>query len=300
MLFWYLTLVVMVETMTYDTELSEKTTLDEQLALSWLQSSVLERPIDPIQHALCLFGNYVEQQDLTKIDRRTPLGRFLRIARYGDHVWEASKKYDIPFDYFFALIMVESQWNTASINEADGGVGFIHFQPDVAKEYGMKVFTDNPKYSQYDFATLQKKGKSKVEIYKIHGRILTWLMGKSMSTLEQLDDRFHTIKCIQATARYLHKIKSKYVDKKMAKECTNSSWDIYKKDSEFDFAWMLTLNWFNKWPNRFAVNFAGGSHIKNIKTNLRAMRSYWSYVAEQMMKWRSYQDIFLGLQKIKL
>jgi hypothetical protein len=70
-------------------------------------------------------------------------------------------------------------------------------------------------------------------------------MGKSMSALEKLDDRFHTSKCIDATAKYLRKIRN-YVDGHKDAACKDASRDVYKKDKSFDFDRMLTLNGFNK------------------------------------------------------
>ncbi len=244
------------------------------------------------------FGHFLEQQDLTKIERTTTLWRYLRIARYRDDIKKSAEIYGIPFEYLFALIMVESQGNTWSINERDGWAGFIHFQPDVAKEYGLKLFTDTKKYAQYDFTTLSDQWRSKEKIYKKHGELLQKLMGKSMAELEKLDDRFHTTKCITATAKYLAKIK-KNVDKKKNSMCKDASWNTYKHDTEFDFDWMLTLNGFNKWPNRFTVGFADGSHIKNIKNNLSAMRTYEQYVHHMIHLWTSDQNIFDGLQTTK-
>ena len=70
-------------------------------------------------------------------------------------------------------------------------------------------------------------------------------MGKSMAELEKLDDRFHTTKCIDATAAYLAKIK-KQVDKNKDKACDAASRNVYKNDTTYSFDWMLTLNGFNK------------------------------------------------------
>lgn len=252
------------------------------------------------------FWHFLEKQELWTIDRATTLGRYVRISRYRDHIKEAADKYGVPFDYLFALIMVESQGNTASINENDWWAGFIHFQPDVAKEYDMKLFTDNKKYKEYSFEHMKKKWKTKKEIYKKHGEILQGLMDKSMAELEQLDDRFHTTKCINATATYLAKIK-KQVDKNKDKACDDDSWNTYKNDIIYDFDRMLTLNGFNKWYGydkkadtyRFTIGFEDGSHVKNIKHNLDKMRKYDEYVKDMIKEWKSNDDIFKGLKTTK-
>lgn len=252
------------------------------------------------------FWNFLETQDLTVINRSTTLWRYVRVARYIDHIQTSANQYGIPFEYLFALIMVESQGNTASINENDGWAGFIHFQPDVAKEYGMKIFTDNKKYKQYDFGTMQKQGKSKKEIYTKHGEILQWLMNKSMWELEQLDDRFHTSKCIDATAKYLAKIK-KQVDKNKNSACIDPSRNVYKNDTVYNFDRILTLNGFNKWfgydkklkQYRFTIWFEGGSHVRNLKSNLSDMRAYDTYVKNMIRQGKSNEEIFKGLQTTK-
>lgn len=252
------------------------------------------------------FWNFLETQDLTVISRSTTLWRYVRVSRYRDHIQESSDRYWVPFEYLFALIMVESQGNTASINENDGWAGFIHFQPDVAKEYGMKVFTDNVKYAKYDFGTMKKQWKTKKEIYKKHGEVLQGLMDKSMSELEQLDDRFNTTKCIDATATYLAKIK-KQVDKNKHKACGHASRDVYKNDTIYNFDWMLTLNGFNKWYGydknvgnyRFTIGFEQWSHVKNIKHNLDMMRQYEFFVKDMIRQGKSNEEIFNGLQTTK-
>ena len=70
-------------------------------------------------------------------------------------------------------------------------------------------------------------------------------MNKSMAELEQLDERFHTSKCIDATAKYLAKIK-KQVDKNKDAACNHPSWDVHKNNTIYDLDRMLTLNGFNK------------------------------------------------------
>ncbi len=252
------------------------------------------------------FWNFLETQDLTAIDRSTTLWRYVRVARYVDHIQASAEQYHIPFEYLFALIMVESQGNTASINEADGWAWFIHFQPDVAKEYGLKVFTDNAKYKQYDYTTMRKKWIKQADIYKKHGEVLEGLMNKSMAELEQLDERFHTSKCIDATAKYLAKIK-KQVDKNKDAACNHPSWDVHKNNTIYDLDRMLTLNGFNKWfgydkkikQYRFTLNFETWTHVKNIKNNLSDMRAYDEYVKNMIRQGKSNEEILQGLQTTK-
>ena len=288
-------------TTTTTTTNSSGTLPDKKDADTIQQDSLKTAQLDSVTHVkLVEFGHFLKKQSLWKIDKSTTLWRYVRIMRYRDQIEAAAKEYDIPFEYFFALIMVESEGNTASINETDGWAGFIHFQPDVAKQFGLKVFTDDPKYKQYDVATMKKQWKTLHEIYKIHGKLLKNIIkNKWMAELEKLDGRFNIWDCIEITAKYLHQIKENNVDKHKDETCKDASWNVYKNDTIFDFDWMLALNGFNKWPTHFDVNFKKGNHVKNIKMNLTDMRKYEIYVKNMIHQGKSDQEIFDGLQTTK-
>jgi hypothetical protein len=90
-------------------------------------------------------------------------------------------------------------------------------QPDVAKkDFGMKIFTDNKKYKAYDFDLLRKStgkgknkkpGKTKTEIYALHGEILKKILseGDGIQRLADLDDRFNPSECIKKALIQLEK-----------------------------------------------------------------------------------------------
>ena len=71
----------------------------------------------------------------------------------------------------------------------------------------MKVFTDNPVYKQYDFDALKKQGKSKHDIYAIHGKVLKQILAENdgIAHLASLDDRFHPKHCLDKVMKQLEK-----------------------------------------------------------------------------------------------
>ncbi|HKL44198.1 MAG TPA: hypothetical protein VJ892_02890 [Candidatus Absconditabacterales bacterium] len=222
------------------------------------------------------FKDFLLEKGLNEFDRSLPFGRYLRVLRYEDTIKKHAKTYGIPYENVFVLTMIESQGNPASINENDGGAGIVHFQPDVAREYGLKVFTDNEKYKKRSFKRLKKKGRTKEEIYTKHAKILKGILNdseKGMPELEKIDERFNYDKCFEATCKYLKKIKNHYVEGSYESATSDKSRNEYKTN-ETNFKWMLALNGFNKGPSRFTVNFENGSHMTNIRNNKEYMENY--------------------------
>ncbi len=252
------------------------------------------------------FKNFLIETDLKDFDRAKPFGRYLRVLRYENKFKHFSKKHWIPSEYIFALAMIESQWNPASINLNDWGAWILHFQPDVARQYWLRVFTDLPKYKKYKVSTMKKqinpktnKNRELSEIYAKHAKTLRWLWvwenKLSMSKLEALDERFNSDKCINAACKYMKIIRTKYVNRRYKDKTSNKSRNKYKQNEE-DFKWILTANWFNKWPYRFTNNFEEGSHVSNFIINKKYLDDYNQRLENLLSKWLTWNEILEKLE----
>jgi len=206
---------------------------------------------------------------------------YFRVERYDKDINKYAQKYWIPSKYLFALTTTESKWNPTSINATDSWAGIIHFQPDVAKQYWLRVFTDTEPYKKYAVDLMKTqinkktwKKRKKAEIYAKHAKILKWVLKiKWKASLWAFDERFNHEKCLDAACKYLKYIRENYVDKYYNKHTSHVSWDKYKTNEE-DFKRKLTLNGFNKWPLNFAKRFESWTHVANINKHIKNKEYY--------------------------
>ncbi len=231
---------------------------------------------------------------LQEYDIHTPFGMWARSLRFHKDMVASLKQFapSIDYDSYVALNMQESRGNTAGINPNDGGAGFFHIQPDVAKkDYGMKIFTDDKQYRSYDYDRLYKsfvkKGVNKKyikrKIYRIHGKVVKKITSTNdgYSRLANLDDRWHVQRCNDAVAKVLQK--NYDFAKKWIAENKHSMMPQYKRFSKKyheDFLVLCALNGFNKGAGSFLTDFDGTTHktraskhivhIINHKKNIRS------------------------------
>ncbi len=252
------------------------------------------------------FKNFLLERWLGDFDRSLPFGRYLRVLRYENSIKEISKTHWVPSYVPFVLAMIESQWNPWSINLNDGWAWILHFQADVARQYGLRVFTDLPQYKEWKVSEKIKqinpktgKKRNKSQIYAEHARIFrelwVWENKLSIAELEELDERFNSTKCINAACKYLKIIKTNNVDKNYTTNTSDKSRDKYKND-EIKFKRTLTANWFNKWPTNFTKNFESWSHVSSYIKNLEYYENYEKRLNTLLAKWLTWDEILEKLE----
>lgn len=252
------------------------------------------------------FWRYIAHNEkLQKFDKRNTFGRRIRTIRFHEEIRQSINNHTlkIPYADFMALTMVESEWNTASINTRDGWAWFIHRQPDVAsKDYGMKIFTNNAKYKKYDFDAMKKKWNTRKTIYKTHGKILQQILkeGDGYNKLSNMDDRFHIPTCIEKTWQYLRSI-YRWVKRRESKNSKRnlSTYKKWAKEAGIDFHRACAMNGFNKWPRRFLVNFTEWTHLNNIKGNKEDALKYEGILEAWIKKWLKDKELFNYILKNK-
>ncbi len=260
------------------------------------------------------FGAYLLKVwiDKNKFPRESWLGKFLRTFRYYQQIKQSALDNAIPLKYFFALKMIEGEWDPTNINTLDGGTGISQIQPDTFRWFSQthlkknyKMFSDMDEYKAYDYDALMKIHKNRVKVNQIIANKLVSIRDTTLiksndvkseqydiNKLMLIDDRFNPNIAIPFSAKYLSYCK-KYVDTKTLK---HSSWDKYKKDP--DFEWLLALNGYNKWPANYAKNFEG-SHINNLKLRTKEYLKYSSQLDICIQNGLSYEEIINELSKEK-
>ncbi len=117
-------------------------------------------------------------------------GMILRSLRFKNITDAVEKKYKLPDNLLLAMIMHESGGVDLLPNSSDdGGIGLIHMQPKLAKQFGLETYKNCQKL-----------------VCKKHGKELRKLIVKNNYDRKKLidyDDRFHPILNIDAAARML-------------------------------------------------------------------------------------------------
>ncbi len=117
-------------------------------------------------------------------------GMILRSLRFKNITDAVEKKYKLPENLMLAMIMHESGGVDLLPNSSDdGGIGLIHMQPKLAKQFGLKTYKNCEKL-----------------VCRKHGRELRKLIIKNnydRKKLIEYDDRFNPILNIDAAARML-------------------------------------------------------------------------------------------------
>jgi len=249
-----------------------------QKEIGWIKKEVLNQSIEEKRE---LFGTYLQQAgiDTNRFPRAWWLGKFLRTFRYYKDIKTIALDRQIPLNYFFGLKMIEWEWDPSNINLTDWWAWISQIQPDTFKWFNAehlkkpgKVFYDDPKYKEYDYAFLKKKHGSRRKANKIIADKLVEIRSEhkyDMSKLIALDDRFNPQVALEFSADYLLYCK-KHVDINKLKDASRN---VHKQDKEFDFVWMLALNGYNKWPSNYATEFED-PHISNLKTRTRQYDTY--------------------------
>ena len=114
----------------------------------------------------------------------------LRSLRFKNITDAVEKKYKLPENLLLAMIIHESGGVDLLPNSSDdGGIGLIHMQPMLAKQFGLETYKNCKKL-----------------VSKKHGKELRKLIIKNKYDRKKLidyDDRFHPILNIDAAARML-------------------------------------------------------------------------------------------------
>ncbi len=258
------------------------------------QESKIEYTIKSLEQSKKEFGDFVAlHKDLHQYDKSSTFWRWIRIARYDKNIRKALEHAPhITFESFQGLYMVEWEGNTASINSRDGWAGLLHIQPDVAKELNMKIFTDAPEFSQYDFDHLKSKGMSMGEIYALHGKLLQQIVEENdgQSRLASLDDRFDPQTCLIKVATKLEKTYNKATillndNNTWPKETTFK--DYVKNTIHGDIYQYAAINGYNKWWGSFYVisTEKSGNHMMNVKKNADDAKKYNKVLEQGILQW---------------
>lgn len=131
----------------------------------------------------------VEYDDKITEPRYTFKGRYERTKRFEDKIKEVEKKYNIPENLLFVLIMRESYGEPLTVNEKDGGSGLGCLQPRIAKHYGLKTYNNK-----------------RVMISKDYGEDLVKLVKKynnNLDELKKIHEPFDPDKCIPVIGEFL-------------------------------------------------------------------------------------------------
>jgi hypothetical protein len=117
-------------------------------------------------------------------------GMILRSLRFKNITDAVEKKYKLPENLMLAMIMHESGGVDLLPNSSDdGGIGLIHMQPKLAKQFGLKTYKNCEQL-----------------VCRKHGKELRKLIIKNnydRKKLIEYDDRFNPILNIDAAARML-------------------------------------------------------------------------------------------------
>jgi len=117
-------------------------------------------------------------------------GMVLRSLRFKNITDKVEKKYKLPTNLLMAMIMDESGGVDLLPNSRDdGGIGLIHMQASMAKEFGLETYKNCDKL-----------------VCKEHGAGLRKIIKENNSDRKKLiliDERFHPILNIDAAARML-------------------------------------------------------------------------------------------------
>lgn len=124
-------------------------------------------------------------------------GRIQRTLRWKSIYNTIEEKYDLPKNIIGAMIMQESCGDPLQPNaSSDGGLGLTHQQGTTAQEYGIKIYGDSDKDSDFN-----------------HGKELDELLQENhydFSKIQEFDERAHPIKNLDAAARIVYNGKEIY------------------------------------------------------------------------------------------
>ncbi len=278
------------------TQLDEERVLhDSKMDLRLLKNEVVS---DTIEQKKADFSLYLKKNGINSkiFPRSSWKWKFLRTFRYYSEIAQSIKHTDIPMDYFFALKMIEWEWDPTNINVTDGWAGISQIQPDTftwfSKKYlnkKWKIFSDLPQYKAYDYTVLMKKYNNRDKVNNIIAHKLLKIKSDSnenFGKLAKIDDRFNPKIALEFSAQYILYCKQQVT----TKELTDSYRDIYKNDKTFDFGWLLAFNGYNKWPKNFSEKF-DGSHISNLKVRIQQYREYSKQLEIYLKQWLNNQQI---------
>ncbi len=117
-------------------------------------------------------------------------GMILRSLRFQNITRKLEEKYQLPKNLLLAMVMQESGGVDLLPNSGDdGGIGLIHMQPQLAKQFGLKTYKNCEKL-----------------VCKKHGKALRRLIVAKKYDRKKLikyDDRFNPVLNIDAAARML-------------------------------------------------------------------------------------------------
>lgn len=306
-----------IESQSYSREnLEANIFADTKKELSLLKENIFDSRIEQqdelIEKKKEWFWDYLQENgiDTNEFPKASWLGKFLRTFRYYKEIKDVTTEKSIPLNYFFGLKMIEGEWDPSTINTLDWWAGISQIQPDtftwfcstkLKKNY--KVFSDDPKYSAYDYATLMNDPSMKKQYPKEINRrpavnkIIADVLVKIKKewwypALIALDDRFNPDIALEFSAEYLLYCKT-YVNTKWF---TDKSWDVYKNDPKFNFEWMLAFNGYNKWPASFDVGVTW-NHLKNLKTRIEQYDLYSQKLTDLLKKWYTYEEVLFNIKK---
>lgn len=252
---------------------------------------------DTMTQQIYEFSSYLESADISSYNRNTPLWKWLRTMRSYESVDKILQRNNSPLsvEAILALIMQESHGDPLSVNSYDGGIGILHTQPDTAKEWGLKIFTDE---KQYKIFTVTKNNRR--QMFKTHGTILMEKKkeyANNMDKLEQFDERFNKTKLLDASIKHLNNIynKAKKFDytKKQNEHKNNQK---IAQENNINIFELYAFNGFNKWAGSFMRDFqwsnnTAGNHMKNTLTNLTNLRKYDKAMKDGIKKGLSEQSL---------
>ena len=292
-------------------EYTEETTVDDVLEETKTSLSELKESVDTNPQKIT-FAKYLKEKGINKEDfpRDSGLGKFLRTFRYYAGIKETATQHKIPLDHFFALKMIEGEGDPTNINVYDGWAGISQIQPDTFKQFSRdtlkrqyKVFSDDSKYKAWDYATLRKK-YSRSDANALIAKKLVDIKENTLKSdfgkLTKLDDRFNPKIALDFSAQYLLHCKAKIDAKALLKEPLKT---YATKYNGFDFARLLALNGYNKWPANYDTNVYDTQrdvdkdkypnktytdhHLHNLTTRITQYRAYTAWMQGWIKQWLS-------------
>lgn len=261
------------------------------------------------------FWRYLESIKLQQYDKDTEFGKYVRSMRRYRDIQNILKTNQSPIGakYLMLWLMQESLWDPTSI-AYDWWAGVIHFQPDVAEiEYWLNIFTDQKEYKKFKIRAQrpwesQKKYRNyKQEMYKLHWKTLETILNKynyNLSDLENIDDRFHTWKCLQAWIKLLEKNYEFAKDFNFSKNGKSKEHQLnmaYAKENGLDIRQLYALNGYNKGRGSFMRNFRWSAnlwwnHITHIMRHNKYYKVYDAYLEKGIIKWLNDQALLDYIQ----
>lgn len=170
-------ILVSVPTVAKRTKISNK-----NLKLLTFKFSFKQTYADPVMKNLDMPGSYGKYG----VDNRC--GKIVRVCRFDSITRAVEIRYNLPPRLLAAMIMEESTGMDLFPNaKDDGGVGLIHQQPCIARDFSLKTFKN------CDELVCKKHGRSlrdSLEAYNYDRKKVI-----------KFDDRLHPIKNIDATGR---------------------------------------------------------------------------------------------------